>query len=63
MDNNTIKFLTLKNDVGERLDVILTRKLSDLTRSNIKKMDCIMWCARKDLNPQPSDPKSDALSS
>ena len=21
------------------------------------------WCARKDLNPQPSDPKSDALSS
>ena len=20
------------------------------------------WCARRDLNPQPSDPKSDALS-
>ncbi len=38
MDNNTIKFLTLKNDVDERLDVILTRKLSDLTRSNIKKI-------------------------
>ena len=37
MDNNTIKFLTL-NDIGERLDVILTRKLSDLTRSNIKKI-------------------------
>ena len=38
MDNNTIKFLTLNNDIGERLDVILTRKLSDLTRSNIKKI-------------------------
>ena len=22
----------------------------------------ILWCARRDLNPQPSDPKSDALS-
>jgi hypothetical protein len=22
----------------------------------------IIWCARRDLNPQPSDPKSDALS-
>ena len=22
----------------------------------------IHWCARRDLNPQPSDPKSDALS-
>ena len=23
----------------------------------------LFWCARKDSNPQPSDPKSDALSS
>ena len=22
----------------------------------------VVWCARRDLNPQPSDPKSDALS-
>ena len=22
----------------------------------------VIWCARRDLNPQPSDPKSDALS-
>ena len=30
---------------------------------NLKKNYLLIWCARKDLNPQPSDPKSDALSS
>ena len=29
---------------------------------NCLKADYLIWCARKDLNPQPSDPKSDALS-
>ena len=29
----------------------------------LKKIGLLKLCARKDLNPQPSDPKSDALSS
>ena len=38
MDNNSIKFLTAQNDVGKRLDVILAKKIDNLTRSNIKKI-------------------------
>ena len=38
MNNNSIKFLTAQSDVGKRLDVILTKKISDLTRSNIKRI-------------------------
>ena len=38
MNNNTIKFLTKKTDVGKRLDIILSQKITDLTRSNLKKI-------------------------
>jgi|TARA_B110000211_G_C13995279_1_gene515911 23S rRNA pseudouridine1911/1915/1917 synthase len=38
MTNNTIKFLTKKEDLGKRLDVILSEKMLDLTRSNLKKI-------------------------
>ena len=32
-------------------------------RKNLKIGLYDIWCAWKELNPQPSDPKSDALSS
>jgi len=38
MANNTIKFLTEKKDIGKRLDVVLTEKIPDLTRSSLKKI-------------------------
>ena len=38
MTNNTIKFSTIKKDVGKRLDIILSEKISDLTRSSLKKI-------------------------
>ena len=36
--NNTMIFLVKKNDDGERLDVFLSKEISHLTRSNIKKI-------------------------
>ena len=38
MNNNSIKLFINQNDVGERIDVLLTKKIDDLTRSNIKKI-------------------------
>jgi 23S rRNA pseudouridine1911/1915/1917 synthase len=38
MINNTIKFLTDEKTHGKRLDIILSQKISNLTRSNIKKI-------------------------
>ena len=38
MVNNTIKFLIKKEDVGKRLDVMLSEKINNLTRSNLKKV-------------------------
>ena len=36
--NNTMIFLVKENDDGERLDVFLSKEISHLTRSNIKKI-------------------------
>ena len=38
MNNNTIKFLSTKKDVGSRLDILLAKKITNLTRSNLKKI-------------------------
>ena len=38
MENNTIKFETKEEDVGIRLDIILSRRIDYLTRSNLKKI-------------------------
>ena len=38
MNNNTIKLLVDENDVGMRLDLAISEKISGLTRSNIKKI-------------------------
>ena len=38
MKNNTIKFSTTEEDVGYRLDVVLAKRITDLTRSNLKKI-------------------------
>ena len=38
MTNNTIKFSTKEKDIGKRLDIILTEKIADLTRSSLKKI-------------------------
>ena len=37
MTNNTIKFLPKEEDVGKRLDIILSQKINNYTRSNLKK--------------------------
>ncbi len=37
MSNNTIKFLPKEEDVGKRLDIILSKKINTYTRSNLKK--------------------------
>ena len=36
--NNTIKFLIKNINTGERVDVFLSKNISHLTRSNIKKL-------------------------
>lgn len=36
--NNTMKFLIKKSDSGERLDIFLSKKIINLTRSQIKKI-------------------------
>ena len=37
--NNTMKFLIKKNDdSGKRLDIFLSNKITNLTRSNLKKL-------------------------
>ena len=36
--NNTIEFLIEESDIGKRLDIFLSDKLNNLTRSNIKKI-------------------------
>jgi len=38
MNNKTIKFFTNNEDVGERLDIVLSKKIPHLTRSNLKKI-------------------------
>ena len=38
MTNKTIKFLITKKDEGNRLDVVLAKKIDNLTRSNLKKI-------------------------
>ncbi len=38
MTNNTIKFSVTKEDVGNRLDLVLTKKITGLTRSRLKKI-------------------------
>jgi len=38
MNNNSIKFLAKEEDVDKRLDFVLSEKIDDLTRSNIKKI-------------------------
>ena len=37
MSNNTIKFFPKEEDVGKRLDIILSEKINTYTRSNLKK--------------------------
>ena len=36
--NNSIKFLVDKKDDNVRLDIFLTNKISNITRSNLKKI-------------------------
>ena len=36
--NNTIEFLIDENDVGKRLDIFLSKRIKNLTRTNIKKI-------------------------
>ena len=36
--NNSIKFLIKRKDTPKRLDIFLSEKIKDLTRSNIKKI-------------------------
>ena len=38
MTNNTIKFSTEEKHIGKRLDIVLTEKIPDLTRSSLKKI-------------------------
>ena len=38
MNNKTIKFSITKEDVGNRLDLVLTKRISNITRSKIKKI-------------------------
>ena len=38
MKNKTIKILSTSSDIGKRIDVFLTEKLKDITRSNIKRI-------------------------
>ena len=38
MANNTIKFSINEKDVGKRLDILLSEKITELTRSNLKKI-------------------------
>ena len=36
--DNTIEFLTNKEDIEKRLDVFLSKKMENITRSNIKRL-------------------------
>ena len=38
MKNKTIKILSSSSDIGKRIDIFLSEKLKEVTRSNIKKM-------------------------
>ncbi len=38
MSKNTIKFYIKEEDVGKRLDIVLSEKIDSLTRSNLKKL-------------------------
>ena len=38
MKNKTIKILSTASDIGKRIDILLSEKLDELTRSNIKKL-------------------------
>ena len=38
MKNKTIKILSTSSDIGKRIDIFLSDKLNEFTRSNIKKI-------------------------
>ena len=38
MKNKTIEILSTSSDIGKRIDVFISEKLKDYTRSNIKKI-------------------------
>ena len=38
MTDNTMKFLTNEKDDGYRLDIFLSNRIKNLTRSNLKKV-------------------------
>ena len=38
MKNKTIKILSTSSDKGKRIDIFLSEKLKEMTRSNVKKM-------------------------
>ena len=38
MKNKTIKILSTSSDKGKRIDIFLSEKLKEMTRSNIKKI-------------------------
>ena len=38
MNNNSVKFLATEEDIGKRLDFVLSKKIADITRSSIKKI-------------------------
>ena len=38
MKNKTIKILSTSSDIGKRIDIFLSEKIKELTRSNIKKI-------------------------
>ncbi len=38
MNNKTIKFFVKNEDIGKRIDLVLSKKIPDLTRSNLKKI-------------------------
>ena len=50
-----IREVHIKNDYDQIKELHSKYNLKNLSRDE--------WCARKDLNPQPSGPKPDALSS
>ena len=51
--NNSIKFLVKEKDNRKRLDIFLSEKIDDLTRSNIKK---IIESSNVKINKKKSNP-------
>ena len=52
MPNNTTKLLITDKEAGLRLDVALTKFLSELTRSNLKTKKKNWWSIFRDKQPQ-----------